>query len=339
MICEGQFAGQFSFSGLTFAALFGVGILSGFLLWFWLGVGWGYRIFGISTVESSTERIVLAWSLVIPASLLIVFPSLSVLTILYLLGYLEFFPITFFSVFVIILGFFVMWALMNTTQIEEAIRIYPKPVIMLTMIGLFSLTVVVVLYLIYASVSSWQRLLWTQFFISPLTWFLLIKTIPIQILPEAGRMTLHSGALLMIYFLMGAITYMYFYYEYVKSKEEVGKQGKIVIMSAGEDIMIKWRELKEEFSGLKGEIWASLPYLDETSLEILEMIPKEAKVRIITGVVKEKFREKIKELHHHNLSVLQISKVSERDGKKEHSPVIHDRIVAVSYTHLTLPTN
>jgi len=338
LICKGQLVEQFPFSSLTLISLVGVGAVSGLLLWFWLGAGWGYKVFSVSGVKSPTERIVWAWSLIIPAVLLIVLPSLSTLTILYVFNYLGLFPVTFFSVFDIILGFFVMWALMNRIQVEEAIRVYPKPVIMLTMIGLFTVFVIVTLYLVYVAISSWQTPLQIQLFTSPLTWLLLLKTIPILNLPEAGRIVGFSGGLLTIYFITGAIIYMYFYYEYVKGKEAV-KSGKIIIMEAGKDEEEKWRELKREFASLRGEVWASLPYLDDTSLDILKVLPKETKVRIITGNIRErkKFMKKLEEINNPDLSIVRISLSSEKG--REPSPVIHDRIVIAENKILILGTD
>ncbi|MEM1729416.1 MAG: hypothetical protein QXS15_06660 [Candidatus Jordarchaeales archaeon] len=106
LTCKNQFIETISFSGLTFATLFGIGILSGLLLWVWLGKELGHRAFGVCDFESPTRRIVFAWSLVIPASLLVATPTLSVLTILYIIGLLELFPATFLSIFAVILGFF-----------------------------------------------------------------------------------------------------------------------------------------------------------------------------------------------------------------------------------------
>ncbi|MEM4447598.1 MAG: hypothetical protein QW461_09910 [Candidatus Jordarchaeales archaeon] len=294
LTCKNQFIETISFSGLTFATLFGIGILSGLLLWVWLGKELGHRAFGVCDFESPTRRIVFAWSLVIPASLLVATPTLSVLTILYIIGLLELFPATFLSIFAVILGFFIIWILMNNVQFRESIEVYPKPIIMLTMIILFITALVVVLYFIYVSISNWQNNLRILFFILPSLWLLLTKTIPILNLPEAGSIVLFSGVLLSIYIITGAVIFIFYAFRYIEEtrKEVTSNQGLIIVMKAGENKDVKWEELKREFSSLRGEVWASLPYLDEDSVEILEEIPEDTKVHIITGVVNSKFKEK-----------------------------------------------
>lgn len=335
LTCKNQFIETISFSGLTFATLFGIGILSGLLLWVWLGKELGHRAFGVCDFESPTRRIVFAWSLVIPASLLVATPTLSVLTILYIIGLLELFPATFLSIFAVILGFFIIWILMNNVQFRESIEVYPKPIIMLTMIILFITALVVVLYFIYVSISNWQNNLRILFFILPSLWLLLTKTIPILNLPEAGSIVLFSGVLLSIYIITGAVIFIFYAFRYIEEtrKEVTSNQGLIIVMKAGENKDVKWEELKREFSSLRGEVWASLPYLDEDSVEILEEIPEDTKVHIITGVVNSKFKEKIQNLKRKKLRIVKISK------KEQDSPVIHDRIVVATNKILIIGTD
>jgi len=332
LTCKRQFVETISFSGLAFATLFGIGVLSGLLLWVWLGRELGYKALGIPESEKRpTKRIVLAWSLVVPASLLVATPTLILLIILYITGLLELFPVTFLIIFTVILGFFIIWILMNNVQFREAIEIYPKPSIMLTMLGLFITALIAVLYFIYVSINMWQNNLRILFLTLPSIWLMLIKAIPILNLPEAESITLSSGMLLLIYVVAGAIAFIFYAFKYAKEKGTF--EGSIIVMKAGGDREVKWEELKREFSSLRGKVLASLPYLDETSVEILKEIPKNTEVRIITGVVDSKFRKKIQELEREGLKIIKISR------KGEESPVIHDRIVVADNKILILGTD
>ncbi|MEM1729417.1 MAG: hypothetical protein QXS15_06665 [Candidatus Jordarchaeales archaeon] len=129
--------------------------------------------------------------------------------------------------------------------------------------------------------------------------------------------------------------FIFYAFRYIEEtrKEVTSNQGLIIVMKAGENKDVKWEELKREFSSLRGEVWASLPYLDEDSVEILEEIPEDTKVHIITGVVNSKFREKIQNLKRKKLRIVKISK------KEQDSPVIHDRIVVATNKILIIGTD
>ena len=336
ILCSQIFPSQFNSPLVTFSLLFASAIAAAAGTWVIPTSGRLYRFLDLpKDIENESRKINVGWALAIPAALLSVMPTLTVIAILYLTQNISIFPAVYLTIITIPVGLTVMWVLMNNLQIREAFGIYLNPKVIGFLLGVFVLLLLILLSVVYSLISGWQNSLYFLKIYSPFTWLLLVEALPVINLPDAGQLITTSGFIITAYIFTGMITYLIFARSMIQTLPD---QAQIIVMEVAKPLEWKWNELKTAFSELKGEILASLPYLNKYSIEMFKNLPKETHVRIITGVIRNR-KELIEGIENLNKEgwKIWIRRLYIENG--EGRSVFHDRLIVAENMLIFLGTD
>ncbi|WXG41527.1 MAG: hypothetical protein WED07_12305 [Candidatus Freyarchaeum deiterrae] len=298
-----------------------------------------YRSLGLpKDVKNDAMKISIGWALAIPSALLAVIPTLAAVTLLYLMQYIGIFPAVYLTVLTAPAALFVMWVFINSLQIRPGAMIYLSPKIMGVLPVALAACVAILLYAVYIIIAGWQNSLSFLKFYFPFTWLTFVEIVPVINVPDAWPLVLYSGIIILIYGVAGVVAYLALAREMINPPSLTS--GQIIVMEAGKPLEWKWNEIKDTFSELKGDIWASFPYLNEESVEMFRRLPTEGKIRVITGVIRnrEEFLEGIDNLNKEGWKI-GIRKIYITNDRNEESPVFHDRFVIAENMLLFLGTD
>ena len=325
-LCSQIFPSQIGAPSIVFSLLLASAIVAAVCTWIIPTSTKLYRLLDLpEVIENDSQKINVGWTLAIPAAIMSVLPTIATVGILYLVQNIDIFPAVYLTIITIPVGFTVMWILMNSLQVRYAFGIFLNPKVIGFLLGAFGGVLLILLYIVYSLISGLQTSLYLLRIYSLQYWVLLTQAIPVINLPDAGYLITVSGFIIVAYIITGLLTYIIYTRTIIQPSTS---QAQIIVMEVAKPLKWKWEELKTAFSELKGEIWASLPYLNKDSLEMFRRIPKESDVKIITGIIRDRkeFIEGIEKLNSEGRRI-KIRRLFVEYDKGKESPVFHDRLI------------
>lgn len=338
VLCSQIFPSQINSPPIVFSLLLASAIVAAACTWIILTSGRLYRLLSLpEVIENEQQKINVGWTLTISSAVVSEVPTIATITFLYLAKGINIFPAVYLIIITIPVGLTVSWILMNNLQISQALGIFLNPKVIGFVVGAFVALLLILLLVVYSLISGWQTSLNLLRLYSFSLWLLIIEVLPVINLPDAGFLMIVSGFIILAYVITGLFTYIIYTRTIIQAP---ANQAQIIVMEVAKSQEWKWEELKAAFSELKGEIWASLPYLNKDSLEMFRRLPKDADLRIITGVIRDQkqFMEGIEKLTSEGRKI-RIRRLFVENGGGEGRPVFHDRLILAENMLIFLGTD